>query len=1065
MAKIKVVGSNNGLRSNFNNVTSQTIFSFGRFTVTTNLENRRPIDYTNQLTSFASPISLDSLGISQEDMQKLTKLSNDVVLNLDNSNLLNFVRFGSTEEYMRAMIENIIQNYVGSLFISSRVRRGGNETFSGYSYNQITKISEFKVPLQIMSVGNNVEIFENNFGLIFDDGNNTIPDNNELRNLNISYDKYVIHRTYESSDVYPIIGFTGDTESQPYLTIRVLGDVFGDVLNSSTIGFVDFHIKPNTEQFERFRTDLREYDRYMIGQRNGDDGFAFKIDSPTLLDDGNIRYSETKLLWPTSDGYNIDVNGTSYSRFINSLITIAKKYDTVKNDLIFRMLTPKSLKQYDLTDDEKISKLLRVYGRQFDQLKIFIDALVNINRLSYDKKNNIPDRLLGNLARTLGWDYFSLLNEKELVESFFSIDETERNLNDDLMPGEIDIELWRRILQNTNYFWKSKGTRHAIKSMFLLIGIPEPFIDITEYVYTVDGVINPDTVGLNPVDFPNEVYPFDDDGYPKAPPESNDFYFQISGNTDGGQAYMDNFRNAGFVLLENVDNKKSWVQAGAITRRHPTTPRYFQEDSKLILNTKMVDVALDVSRGVEYDVYRYIKDVDFPATTTAMTVQNIFVNMSVPMNGVNERTFNLPSNYDPNEGDIEVRFDGILLNGEKTYNVPINEIDHYDYIIDVTGGTFTITGSGDTSFNEDFWDAPHVIQVTYISETSPISGVTIEYSVLRVKPQPSNTEILLPSTPRGSLQLTINGIALTKGTSQLPADYFIDNDRIVIQNNAVIQYLSQIPDNYLMVAYMTLTGNTSLTMQSERGVVGTGKVVFSAPLNAFLFKSNYRIASVNDVKVLVDGIMLQPVTDYRLSTSNPFDIILPRRLNLGSVVTIYYLTAGEDFFNPIVSTEFGLGDISELSFLEFIELLHEKAINATNRKTITDHRGGWYPTLLNIYITYLRRSQLTDENGVPNPLLSNGYDFNMLFNFLKKYNTFFQRFVDQLLPTTIILKKSGLVIRNTVFTQQKFMYRRGVSFNTNIKTFGDDGATYLKQQPDNTYAWTTQSVPVGVAER
>ena len=62
---------------------------------------------------------------------------------------------------------------------------------------------------------------------------------------------------------------------------------------------------------------------------------------------------------------------------------------------------------------------------------------------------------------------------------------------------------------NTNYFWKAKGTRNAIKSMFLLIGIPEPFINITEYVYTVDGKINPETVGLTLADFPSISLPYD----------------------------------------------------------------------------------------------------------------------------------------------------------------------------------------------------------------------------------------------------------------------------------------------------------------------------------------------------------------------------------------------------------------------------------------------------------------------------------------------------------------------------------------------------------------------------
>jgi len=84
--------------------------------------------------------------------------------------------------------------------------------------------------------------------------------------------------------------------------------------------------------------------------------------------------------------------------------------------------------------------------------------------------------------------------------------------------------------------------------MFLLIGIPEPFINITEYVYTVNGKIDPRTVTLSQIDFPSNSLPYDNSGYPVAPLETNSFYFQISGDSDSGQAYLNVFRMAGFTL-------------------------------------------------------------------------------------------------------------------------------------------------------------------------------------------------------------------------------------------------------------------------------------------------------------------------------------------------------------------------------------------------------------------------------------------------------------------------------------------------------------------------------------
>jgi len=104
---------------------------------------------------------------------------------------------------------------------------------------------------------------------------------------------------------------------------------------------------------------------------------------------------------------------------------------------------------------------------------------------------------------------------------------------------------------------------------------------------------------------------------------------------------------------------------------------------------------------------------------------------------------------------------------------------------------------------------------------------------------------------------------------------------------------------------------------------------------------------------------------------------------------------------------------------------------------------------LRIYETYLERALLSDDN----PLQSNGYTFMNLYPFLSKYNAFFQRFVEQLLAATIILRRGGLLIRNSIFTKQKHWYKRGVNVangttgydmrgNLLVQYFGDDGSKF-----------------------
>ncbi len=1088
MANIKVKNTSldqnlNG--TNFNNTASETIFSFGSFSLTSNFSGRVPIDYSNQLSTFVRPVTLETLGYTPIQSEIIYDKTVNAVLNLDNSDLNTFVKFGSTYDFFRVCVENIILEYPGSLYVNGQAIPGGNTTYYDYSYDELYDISTFKIPLK---VGSGVNPIVNTFGLIYNYGNTATPDNNEIKNVNLSYDKYIIwSSTYSNDYTHTILDFVGFNPNvpSPYVIVSVNGNVFPDTTGNT--GEISFHVRPNNVVFDEFRELLVDYEKYMMSERDGINGFRFIVNEPSILDDGTIKYNSSNILWSTLDGYNIDINNSSYEQFLSRILTIGQKYDTVKTDLIARFLTPSSLKTYDLTDEAKMTKLLRIYGKEFDQIKKFIDSLVYINKVTYDKKNNIPDQLVSNLARTFGWQYFSLVNETELVTGFLNVDDTERNLNTDLLPAEVDIELWRRILMNTNYFWKSKGTRQAIKSMFMLIGIPEPFINITEYVYTVDGRIDPREVTLSQADFPSNSLPYDNSGYPKAPLETGKFYFQVSGDTDGGQAYMNVFRKAGFTLLQTVDNKKSWIQTGATTRIHYSTPQYYQEDSKLILNTKEVDIALDTARGIEYDVFYYTKNVDFPANSSGYTLPYKYVNISLGLTGATQTKFKLPSQFSSPEGDLEVRFNGILLNAPKLYTGGTGTTDETtEANYSVSGDMLTLTNGVVASLSNNNRD---VIEATYLysGASVPVSGVSIKYLVSRIDASLIGTTIPLPSNASGDVQITINGIALTKGTSQFNADYIINpnnSSEIVIQNPEVIAYLAINP--YVQVAYVTVTGSTSIEARNELFRVdsfATSKLYYNDSANKYVYKLNYKLNNVSDAKVLINGIALEPGTDYTLNSSNPYEIYLPAGITYGTVISVYYLVGGNDYFDPIVSNDFGVGDISQLSFLEFIELVQRRMINATNRKTITDFKGGWYPTLLKIYVDYLKRANLPQvfdpetNTWVRNPLESNGYTFENLYPFLSKYNAFFQRFVDQLLSATIIVKKGGLLIRNSIFTKQKFAYKRGVymgatkylGYGNNATTFyqdrhlayfGDDGSTFLKRPLFQNVQWSDDFVCV-----
>lgn len=563
----RIISNNNSLyqginSSNFKNVTSNTIFSFGNFSITSNFDDVADLKDGSELSMGLSPITLEDIGTTVSQSELLHTISNNAELNLDFSDLSTFVRFGSAYEFLRTSIENIILTYPSSLSISSVY----DNTINNFMTIGTTGESTFDIP---------VSVINNNFNLPFNEENFIITNYEVWNPL--------------TNTIHKILEFIGSTPTRDFISLKV----DGNFLISGSTSNIKFHIKPTDKTFKFYKKSLNKYQSYLLSNKT-DAGYNFVIKMPKMLDNGDIIYINTNFLWNTTDGYNIDINTSQYRRFLQGLLNVGELFDKIKTDVIYRSLTPSSLKLYDSTDDSKISKLLRIFGSEFDKNRQYIDSLVYIDRVTYDKINNTPDQLVSLLAEQNGWEYHSIVNEENTYDGTFD--------EDGFLPFEIDIEFWRRIIINSNYFWKSKGTRESIKSILLMLGIPIEFININEYVYVINDKINVLNTKFSVMDFPTSEYPYTNDGYPKFPQESENFYFQKAGDKDNGQEYLNLFRSAGFSLSKTIDNKKSWVDTNLI-RSHSSTQNYVTKSSKLVVNTKEIDVVLDSAQGVEYDVF------------------------------------------------------------------------------------------------------------------------------------------------------------------------------------------------------------------------------------------------------------------------------------------------------------------------------------------------------------------------------------------------------------------------------------------------------------------------------
>lgn len=153
-----------------------------------------------------------------------------------------------------------------------------------------------------------------------------------------------------------------------------------------------------------------------------------------------------RMTFPTTyGGYNIGSSGPAFDNYVSNLADIAEFYDERFCDNMYRSMTHESIKNFDWTylrhrtdeDEEdvkqsadKIAKIIRLFGRQFDEILAYIDNIKNYNVVTYNNINNLPDYFFTDTLNTKGWDInqiipYSLFEYVEAGEIKFYINPTE----------------------------------------------------------------------------------------------------------------------------------------------------------------------------------------------------------------------------------------------------------------------------------------------------------------------------------------------------------------------------------------------------------------------------------------------------------------------------------------------------------------------------------------------------------------------------------------------------------------------------------------------------------------
>jgi hypothetical protein len=666
----------------------------GNFEFTTSVVEK--VNRTFNVGAFSEPISLDSLDIEDlTESRRIMATQFRVYPNYDVSQVLNFSMYGSLSKRFQVSVTHILHQFPASLDIMyTNLDFTTGPTAIDIQYDETTDETYFQV---------DVNRINNPFGIDYSVSASTNLLASEItqspyRNL---YNTYLDYCVSINDNIYNIVSFTpSDTLNSGYIQFYVSGAPFGTTASTTN---TQYQIRPNDFITDKiFAENFDEVEKFLLNRLIRPPYTAiFQV--PQQNEDGQFYTDYQQVTWPLDGSWNLDIRSFLFDDYLSKLEEIGQNLDSFKTNLISRFLVTDSLKEFD-TRGQKVEKIFQIYGRSFDQVKQFIDALAYMNSVNYNPENDIPSELLVNLARTLGYSSnFSPITNEDFLSSVFG------NTNTPTYPGyaraltptELNYAFYRNLILNAAYLFKSKGTRRSVEFMMRLIGAPESLIEFNEHIYLADQKINLDQFytqwasisgGTYVQDTPSylpgqtykikgnvysaftsvatysdvnirlENYPIDNLGYPQAPLNTEDYFFQlgagwyevtpqhrspdqvrITGNVytgqnydiqtqltpfSYGQPYLNRFRDfpymtEGFKLTQIVDNNKSWLEEDnkiRVSTNADYNAYYYIDNEKLVLNVKNVDLFLNPGQGLVYDVWDQSRRYDYPIPESGLTI-------------------------------------------------------------------------------------------------------------------------------------------------------------------------------------------------------------------------------------------------------------------------------------------------------------------------------------------------------------------------------------------------------------------------------------------------------------
>ena len=540
------INSTPGQDVRFPNTSSESIFSFGDFRM-----QRAPasesMDNDASKSSFSSFATLQSLSAVTFNAQAIGNTSENE-LNPNTQDPQSYAYFGSFYTKVASSINDIIANFPYAMLAKSIASAN---TIFNYSFNSFHETSTFNIPISAIT---------NQGGVIFASGNSQSNSNQVTLFEQPEQFGIQLSGVTANTKTYSILAYSYSTGSTGALNFTIDGILFTGTTSASTL---PVYIAPSPQRYGHYKRTISHLENQLLFEG------TFKFPDP---DDENLFIIQN-FPWPkTIDGFNPDGQGSAFDQYSQSVLASAQRVDETKTNWIVRAMIPENYLELD-TDTQIYQKLISVYAEEFDRIKQYIDNLAFAHTITYDAKENVPDKFIHRLSNLLGFKFNDAFTDSDVFEYLASEDDDGKTLSD------YNLDLWRRILVSINWLYKKKGTRDAISFIFKLVGAPDCLVNFNEFVYDVNKSVS--------TEFNTKV---NNQGYPNY--DSSTLIFQEGGAGRGnGKAYIHQWEPE-FDPVRRIDNIKVYTGDTEIGTQN-------------VMNSKELDASLDSASAIECDVLEW----------------------------------------------------------------------------------------------------------------------------------------------------------------------------------------------------------------------------------------------------------------------------------------------------------------------------------------------------------------------------------------------------------------------------------------------------------------------------